>query len=92
MECGICWNLKEPVYLSCNHAFCKQCLQKQIIRDSKCAICRTNMTSCNPNICDDTTIVFINIARQKDKQFGIHFQSTLTINKHTLELRTGTEL
>lgn len=42
--CAICCDqMTNPQYLACNHAFCKQCLQKLILSDARkngCPLCR----------------------------------------------------
>ena len=45
LECAICWDkFKEPKVLSCQHTFCRECLEELVIEAgtcvTKCPVCR----------------------------------------------------
>lgn len=52
VECPICFDLFETsdltVLTPCLHAFCANCLRKQLRRDGRCAICRTAFYETSP--------------------------------------------
>ena len=45
LDCAICWDkFKEPKVLSCQHTFCRECLEELVIEAgtcvAKCPVCR----------------------------------------------------
>ena len=47
-ECPICFHACRPVKLACGHKFCAACLRLQLVRDTRCAICRQGITGASP--------------------------------------------
>jgi hypothetical protein len=43
-ECSICLNeINDPVLLSCNHLFCKECIYRWIVKSGNCPMCRNQV-------------------------------------------------
>ena len=42
--CSLCFENKIDISLKCNHFFCEKCIQKWVIKDNSCPLCRSVFT------------------------------------------------
>lgn len=48
-DCPICWQYKSLcTFTMCDHQVCHDCLQMQLRKDARCALCRKVIVSCTP--------------------------------------------
>ena len=49
--CSICQDkIKQQQTLICNHTFCKNCIQKWLVKNKNCPICRHEITKHKYNL------------------------------------------
>ena len=52
--CPVCYQTGSLVTFPCTHVMCTRCVTTMLIRDSRCCMCRAQLTECRPTIIRDT--------------------------------------
>ena len=62
LDCSICLGvINRPVTLAtCDHAFCRQCLEESLSRDRRCPLCRTTV----PGLLGDPVVRYVRHSRR----------------------------
>lgn len=80
--CPVCYQTESLVTFPCTHVMCRRCVTTMLIRDSRCCMCRSQLTECHPTIIKDTQRI-VQTSAHDTPPFGLALNVELCVTDVT---------